>query len=251
MAKGHRLKNFIMIALPLMAFCAAVVIILAALLPVTPLAGQENPQPKNPWVDTAWFADRDGLLLVVDRQAALSRDYVPPDLVALDSLGVPTRPAGLLGRRIVVPALLQMFEDGKKAGHGYYVFSAYRSYDTQAATYKYWVDTLGKTEADRGSALPGHSEHQLGTTFDLCSSDFTGDVWTQFGDAAAGKWLAANAWKYGFAMSYPEGQEAVSGYMYEPWHFRYVGPEVAALVRERGVVPSVFIRELAVLKAAQ
>jgi D-alanyl-D-alanine carboxypeptidase len=85
------------------------------------------------------------------------------------------------------------------------------------------------------SARPGHSEHQLGTTADISNADVGYRLTEEFGETPAGRWLAENAWRYGFVLSYPEGAEAVTGYKYEPWHFRWVGEAAAAAVRDSGL----------------
>ena len=202
----------------------------------------------SPYTDRAWFADVDGLLLVVDRETALARTFVPSDLVRLSDFGIACQPATWKVRRVIIDDLKALFEAGRNAGFDYFVFSSYRSYDVQAGLYQYWVKQLGRKEADRSSARPGHSEHQLGTTCDISVKGIKGNVFDVFGDTNAGRWLAANAHRFGFVMSYPEGKEDVSGYMYEPWHFRYVGKEVAAVIYENNLVSPVFIRELGVLR---
>ncbi|MBN1524683.1 MAG: M15 family metallopeptidase [Spirochaetales bacterium] len=219
-------------------------------------AGQRNQYGlavpvRSPYEDEAWFSDPLGLLLVVDRNTALSADYEPLDLVNLESHGVKTRHAHLQGRIVAIYDLLSMFEEAKKDSHFFYVFSSYRSYETQKETYNYWVQQLGKAEADRSSARPGHSEHQLGTTFDMSATDYKGDVFDGFDKSPAGIWLAENAWKYGFVMSYPENSEAITGYIHEPWHFRYVGRGCSKVIFELGVIPSVFIRELDVYRKSK
>ena len=111
------------------------------------------------------------------------------------------------------------------------VQSAYRSYANQKATFDYWVRVDGARPRSR-RARAGHSEHQLGTTLDFRS--YGGSAPWNYSDWAttkAGAWLKANAWKYGFIMSYPKGKSAVTCYAYEPWHYRYVGRDVAAKVR--------------------
>jgi LAS superfamily LD-carboxypeptidase LdcB len=89
------------------------------------------------------------------------------------------------------------------------------------------MDTLGEDEARRVSAEPGHSEHQLGTTVDLTSADVGYGLVESFASAPAGEWLLANSHQYGFALSYPAGQEHVTGYAHEPWHYRYIGLDAA------------------------
>lgn len=113
-------------------------------------------------------------------------------------------------------------------GYRLTAFSTYRAYERQVELYDNYVARDGVKEADRYSARPGYSEHQTGLAFDI------GEVnqeqhWanSSFADTAAGKWLAENAHTYGFVMRYPEGKEQVTGYMYEAWHFRYVGKDIA------------------------
>ena len=137
-----------------------------------------------------------------------------------------------------------MFAAACEDGYHFFVFSGYRSFETQERLYQYWVVELGPEEAARSSALPGYSEHHLGTAFDINAYEFKGDVWKEFGDSPPGQWLAENAYRFGFVMSYPKGKEAESGYIYEPWHFRYVGVEVALIIKEKEITPSVFLQEL-------
>jgi D-alanyl-D-alanine carboxypeptidase len=218
-------------------------------LPASPTQKAKS-KPDNPYAGEAWFADPDGLLVVVDRVVALSSKYEPEDLVSLAGHGVPARPDTWKARRVIVDDLKAMFAAGKEAGFDYYVFSAYRSYAAQVSLYQYWVRQLGQKEADRSSARAGHSEHQLGTTLDISADGLKGNVFDVFGESPAGRWLAANAWRFGFVMSYAADTEETTGYEYEPWHFRYVGREVAALIHDKGMIPSVFIRELDALRRA-
>jgi LAS superfamily LD-carboxypeptidase LdcB len=135
-----------------------------------------------------------------------------------------------------------MLSDAYGQGHDIYVRSAYRSYAEQERTFAYWVSVLGEEEARRVSAEPGHSEHQLGTAADLTTADVGYDLTDAFGDTPAGRWLADNAHLYGFALSYPAGAEASTGYAYEPWHYRYIGPEHAAAWRASGVTLGEYLR---------
>lgn len=107
-------------------------------------------------------------------------------------------------------------------------FSTYRSFEYQTDLYQRYVDQDGEEEADRYSARPGYSEHQTGLAFDIGELNVTDD-WAseRFGETEAGKWIAANAHRFGFILRYPEGKESVTGYMHESWHFRYVGVEIA------------------------
>ena len=106
-------------------------------------------------------------------------------------------------------------------------FSTYRSFEYQTGLYQRYADRDGAEEADRYSARPGYSEHQTGLAFDIGEVNNEQD-WAsvRFGDTEAGKWIAANAHRFGFIMRYPEGKEAITD-MHESWHFRYVGVEIA------------------------
>jgi D-alanyl-D-alanine carboxypeptidase len=135
-----------------------------------------------------------------------------------------------------------MAKAARAAGARLAVQSAYRSYSTQVSTFAYWVRVSGYAAALKSSARAGHSEHQLGTTLDFRS--YGGSAPWNYRDWAttkAGKWLKANAWKYGFVMSYPKGKTSVTCYAYEPWHYRYVGKQTAAAVRASGVTLREFL----------
>lgn len=107
--------------------------------------------------------------------------------------------------------------------------SGYRSYEEQVEIYKNWNEVYSDGQADRVSARPGHSEHQLGLAIDVNSIEFS------FADTPEGLWLAENCWKYGFIIRYKEGTEEITGYMYEPWHIRYLGKELAKDVHFSGL----------------
>ena len=116
-----------------------------------------------------------------------------------------------------------------KAGYSLYISSGFRDYETQEVIYNRYVANDGKANADRYSARPGHSEHQTGLAIDL------NGVSDSFGDTPTGKWVAAHCHEYGFILRYPKGKEAQTGYMYEPWHIRYVGKDVATKIAESGL----------------
>ena len=174
-------------------------------------------------------------LTLVDPLYTLGSSYAPTDLASVAYAGIAGR--GYV-RRLVLADLRALDRAARAAGIRLRVVSAYRSYTTQKATFNYWVQQEGWSTAVRYSARPGHSEHQLGTTVDF---SFVGgaDPWNyaDFGRTRAGAWLKANAWRYGFVMSYPKGMEKYTGYGYEPWHYRYFGRTLAAQQRASGLVP--------------
>ena len=163
--------------------------------------------------------------VLVNKQNPLNpRDYKP----ALVSLSLP----GVGGemRPEAAAALQQMFADyHTQSGSQLTVVSPYRSYTTQVSVYNGWVSRLGQAQADRQSARPGFSEHQTGLAVDIDTATNQG-----FGATPAGSWLAQNSWKYGFVVRYQQGQDLVTGYEYEPWHFRYVGIPLATELQKEG-----------------
>lgn len=174
------------------------------------------------------------ILSPVDKDHALPAGYVPPGLAAVPGAYLAPGFPGEL-RQEAVDALVRMLDDADAAGHDIRARSAYRSYATQESTFDYWVGVYGYDEAVRISAMAGHSEHQLGTTADLTSPQVGWDLLESFGQTAAGQWLDANAHDYGFALSYPAGAEATTGYAYEPWHFRYLGTAEAQAWKASGL----------------
>ena len=125
-------------------------------------------------------------------------------------------------------AFNEMQADAQAAGLNLYISSGYRSYDYQKRIYNNYVSRDGKAEADRYSARPGHSEHQTGLAFDLNTID------DSFGYTAEGKWVEQNCYKYGLILRYPKGTEDKTGYLYESWHLRYVGKDLALKLYNNG-----------------
>ncbi|MBQ4150774.1 MAG: M15 family metallopeptidase [Clostridia bacterium] len=115
------------------------------------------------------------------------------------------------------------------------IVSGYRPYSQQASTYKNYSSRDGQAVADRYSARPGHSEHQSGFAMDINS------VKNTFADSKEGIWLAANCAEYGFVLRYPAGKEEKTGYMYEPWHIRYIGAPLAKTITESGLCLEEFL----------
>ncbi len=178
----------------------------------------------------------DSLLVQVNKQYCLPQDYVPSGLVHISEYGIPETKDFLL-RKIVMPDLEAMVDQAKQDGVELRIISAYRSYQNQIETYNYWVDQLGLEEASRQSALPGCSQHQLGTAVDFNELEFS------FTYTSAGIWLSKNAWQYGWVISFPLNSESITGYAYEPWHYRYIGKDNALKMQKSGLILSKFLEE--------
>ena len=178
----------------------------------------------------------------LDWTYALPSDYAPPDLVAIAQAGFTRASRAEVVRGIVVDDLRQLRSAAITTGAPLEIISGYRSYAEQDATFAYWVKVGGLDQAMRTSARAGHSEHQLGTAIDFASSIAT-PPWevADWGATPTGRWLAANAWRYGFVLSYPAGKENVTCYSYEPWHYRWIGRDAAAALRESGLTLREFL----------
>lgn len=180
--------------------------------------------------------DPSSLWVIVNKQNPLQpQEYTPVDLMFPDvPLRVPDNETMQL-RASTSRALKSMFTDASKQNLKLMVASGYRSYTYQSNLYNRFVQSMGQTETDKQSARPGFSEHQTGLAVDIEPADRSCELELCFGDSAEGKWLAVNAYTYGFILRYPEADTAVTGYQYEPWHFRYVGTELSNEMYKRDV----------------
>lgn len=120
------------------------------------------------------------------------------------------------------------------SGEGIYLhkISSFRSYDNQAQIYNNYVAMYGEEYASSISAQAGTSEHQSGLSFDIGGVDQGMWLMQEFKDTSEGKWLRNNAYKYGFILRFPEGKEHITKYIFEPWHYRYIGKEYSANFKE-------------------
>ncbi|WP_312814885.1 D-alanyl-D-alanine carboxypeptidase family protein [Sedimentibacter sp.] len=207
--------------------------------PISERPGEETPEePVN--------NDNDNLILIespevydvlVNKKRTLSKTYVPQDLVKLTE--VPTvleNPEINQLREVAYNALIELFEAAKEEeNYELYARSGYRSYGTQESLYNSYVANWGKAAADKFSAKAGQSEHQTGLAMDITCEAMNFQLDETFGETDEGKWVAENAYRFGFIIRYPKGKEDVTGYMYEPWHIRYLGTELAKEVYESGL----------------
>jgi D-alanyl-D-alanine carboxypeptidase len=173
----------------------------------------------------------------------------PADLWVLVNKAHPITPRGWSPDRLVRPdlatigahdelrpvaarALERLATDAEEAtGHELVLVSGYRSAAYQRDLYERYVARHGQAKADTFSARGGHSEHQTGLAADITQA---GTPFTRFGGTESGRWVRQHAWRYGFVVRYPAGEQAVTGYAPEPWHLRYVGVGLAAHMRLTG-----------------
>ena len=162
-------------------------------------------------------------------QGAVSPTYINGILVVNKSYPLPKDydPGGLTSE--CESAFYTMQEAAEEEGLDLYIASGFRSYDLQASLYQRYCNADGQAAADTYSARPGHSEHQSGLAIDLNS------ISSDFAYTAEGQWVAEHCWEYGFILRYPADKVSVTGYMYEPWHIRYVGRDTAAAIYQSGL----------------
>lgn len=183
------------------------------------------------------------LLTLVNKDRGLAASYEPPDLTPIPRQYVSSTASQSL-RRAAEEALVRMLDAAGQEGLTIKVNSAYRSYQYQVSVFRNEVATYGCTQALRESAVPGHSEHQLGLAVDLTSPEVRWDLVDAFAQTPEGAWLTAHADAYGFVLSYPKGTEAITGYLYEPWHYRYVTQPVAAAIVASHQTPTEYLAGL-------
>lgn len=189
------------------------------LTPVTPApTDPTTPQPAQYPVPTT---DSRITAVVNKKHPNNPLDYAPTDLVTLGN--------GQMLRKEAADAMALMQSAATAAGAGLVMGSGYRTYATQKSLYDGYVAKDGQDQADRYSARAGYSEHQTGLVMDFSPID---DV---FKNSVQYSWLMANAHKYGFVLRYAADKEYITGYMSEPWHWRYVGVTVATDMKTKGV----------------
>lgn len=174
---------------------------------------------------SAKAADTNSYAVVVNKRRPLPAGFVPKDLTAVHVAHVGKSPLLRKKAATAVESLFTAFtaETGLQMRSN----SAYRSFTAQKATYAAFLNSVGESEAAETTAKPGYSEHQTGLAIDIGAVDSGCDARACFADTTQSRWLAKNAWRFGFIIRYPRGQEAVTGYSYEPWHIRYVGRTLA------------------------
>ena len=168
-------------------------------------------------------------LTLVNKVFALPEEYIPGDLVRPDvefSFGNQDIEKSYM-RQEAASALEKMFADAKNQEIHLFAVSGYRSYQRQDDNFHNKVNKMGEVEAAKYVAHPGNSEHQTGLAMDISSQSANFRLTEQFGETTEGKWLMENAHRFGFILRYPKGLETITGYNYEPWHYRYVGEKAA------------------------
>jgi D-alanyl-D-alanine carboxypeptidase len=203
------------------------------------IANQVQPKPVTIFDPPKYSIDEaDSIWVVVNKQRQISPlRYTPTNLV-FPNFPRPKiqNPFGLQLRQEAAVATVAMAKAMKDEGAGTLILnSGFRTYKTQQALYNRTRDTRGLAVAEKLSARPGHSEHQLGLAADFSARGQGCVIMVCFGNTEVGRWLEANAHEHGFILRYPKGFRAITGFQYEPWHFRYVGVELATELNNKGI----------------
>ena len=183
----------------------------------------------DPETDPKFF-DTDSLLVVANKKHRLPVGYEPEDLRQPDVQML----NNCYLREDCAQALEEMFTGAWNDGIYLVLGSAYRAESLQEQLYNGYVEQYGQEEADTISSRPGYSDHQTGLAVDISDHDASTYLTEEFESTEEGMWLKEHAHEYGFIMRYPKGKADVTGYAYEPWHFRYVGTQTAAEIYEAG-----------------
>lgn len=169
------------------------------------------------------------LLVLINKYFKLPANFKQYNLVNMDRKYTVNDGKQYLLAGAAYEKYVQMADDAKKEGLSMRVLSAYRTEDYQRGLYNNKVRTSGKVYADNYSARPGHSEHQTGLAVDISSTKNSFEYTAEF------RWLQKHAHEYGYILRYPKGKEWITGYSYEPWHYRYVGTDAAKIIYEEGI----------------
>jgi D-alanyl-D-alanine carboxypeptidase len=203
------------------------------------IANQVQPKPVTIFDPPKYSIDEaDSLWVVINKQRQISPLRYQPASLAFPAFAKPKvqNPFRLQMREEAAVATVDLATAMAEAGKGTLILnSGFRTYKNQQGLYNRTRDTRGLAVAEKLSARPGHSEHQLGLAADFSVRGQGCVIMVCFGKTEAGIWLAENAHEFGFVLRYPKGYKPITGFQYEPWHFRFVGVELATEMKTKGI----------------
>jgi len=193
--------------------------------------------------ETLKEAEERGLLILVNKEHSIDRDYKPEDLVKIRYFAADRSETTRYMRAEAAEAFHRLVEKASGEGIELKMTTAYRSYAFQKILFDNYVEKEGEEAANTYSARPGQSEHQTGLAVDVSSPSVGYQLTGEYSDTKEGKWLAEHAHEFGFIIRFPKGKEDITGYQYEPWHIRYVGLAAAMEIQERNLTLEEFLQE--------
>ena len=203
------------------------------------IANQVQPKPVTIFDPPKYSIDEaDSIWVVVNKQRQISPLQYQPASLAFPDFPKPKvqNPFGLQLREEAAIATVELARAMAEAGKGTLILnSGFRTYKNQQGLYNRTKETRGLAVAEKLSARPGHSEHQLGLAADFSVKGQDCVIMVCFGKTEAGTWLAENAHEFGFVLRYQKGYKPITGFQYEPWHFRFVGVELATEMKTKGI----------------
>lgn len=173
----------------------------------------------------------DSILRIVNGSHRLDPSYVPSDLTVPSVTSEGTEYL----RSEAAAAIEKLFAAAKEAGYDLVLISGYRSYEFEVRNQQYYIGMYGAEYAAHVDCNPGANEHQLGLAADIGTTDGVCRLENCFASGGASAWLQENAWKYGWILRYPDGKQDITGIMYSPWNYRYVGIEAAGELHASGL----------------
>ncbi len=204
--------------------------------PATEPAIDVKPEPVN---EKSYWEEHilgDPLLQLVNKTHPLDEDYWPDDMVTVERHveGVGNADTHKM-REVAADALNEMFDAAEEEGIYLRMRTGFRSYKYQESLFASYAERNGEEAANRFSARAGQSEHQSGLCCDVGGKSEGYALSYKFGETPEGKWVKEHCAEYGFIIRYPEEAEWITGYVFEPWHIRYVGVEHAKAITEQGI----------------
>ena len=190
----------------------------------------------NFYKDIKFVDNPNDILVLVNKNNQLNQSFIPNNL---ESISLKYANADKYLKKEAKLAFENLSEDANKLGYRILAVSAYRDYNYQMELFNYYVEEKGLEYALNCSAKPGHSEHQTGLAVDVEGSNKSYD---NFEDSPEFEWMKNNAHKYGFILRYPKGKEHITGFKYEPWHYRYVGVNIATYLYQNNLTLEEYLK---------
>lgn len=190
--------------------------------------------------DVLTYDDGD-LMVIVNKYHGVVRDYKPRGMVNVDYSMAAWD--DIYVKQETYDAYTELFKDAQANGYTLCICSGYRTYEYQQELFETNLADHGEEYTYMFSAYPGRSEHHTGLAIDITSPSMGWGLQQDFADYPEGKWLVEHCQDYGFILRYPEGKEDITGYGYEPWHFRYVGKEIAKEIMSKGITFEEYLGE--------
>ena len=186
--------------------------------------------------------------VLINKENRLDENYIPDDLVITDNNEnnfhnfIDPNHKPMISKK-VYPYFLKMKEDALKEGHNLVLDSGYRSYQYQKNIWDDYIEKYGLEKTKELVAPPGASEHQSGLAFDVAFMRENKFVEHVTDDLEETKWMIKNAHKYGFILRYPKGKENITGFKFEPWHYRYIGKEFATYLYQNNLTLEEYLKK--------